>query len=155
MLKRSILSFSILFTTSLLFANNAVPSEPQQTGKIQQQEIDLNKFQNEEVLKMAVAELSKNVPQKIDQYTTLVDVTKKDLTLIYVYEINTGAKSDDAVRNEDHARMRQAVTKGTCQSSKRFLESGISLSYLYNSAKSKEILFQIDVSRKDCPQLGH
>ncbi len=150
--KQFILSLSLLFATSVLFAATTAPVLPLETGKIKQEDVDLNKFQNQEVLKMAVAELSKNVPQEIDQYTTLVDVTKKDLTLIYIYEINTGAKSDEAVRTEDHARMRQAVTQGTCQSSKRFLESGISLSYIYNSAKSKEKLFVIDVTRADCPQ---
>ena len=108
-------------------------------------------LQNKEILKMAVSEISKNLPQKIDQYTTLVDVKADDLTLSYIHEVNTGAKSDEAVRNEDHARMRSAITKGTCSSSKRFLESGISLSYVYNSEKSKEKLFQIDVSQKDCP----
>ena len=108
-------------------------------------------LQNKEILKMAVSEISKNLPQKIDQYTTLVDVKADDLTLRYIHEVNTGAKSDEAVRNEDHARMRSAITKGTCISSKRFLESGISLSYVYNSEKSKAKLFQIDVSQKDCP----
>lgn len=153
--KQLILSLSILFTTSLLFAAETLPSlqGQLQAGKIKQEEIDLNKFQNTEVLKMAVVELSKDLPQKIDAYTTLVDVTKKELTLIYVYEINTGVKSDEAVRAEDHERMRQAVTAGTCQSSKRFLDSGISLSYLYNSAKSKAELFQIDVKKEDCPNL--
>lgn len=149
--KRLILSLGILFATSSLYASNTTSSEAQQPNKIRQQEVDLNKFQNEEVLKLAVKELSKNVPQKIDSYTTLIDVTSKDLSLIYVYEIHTGAKSDEAVRSEDQVRMRKAVTKGTCESSKRFLESGISLSYLYLSSKSKEKLFQIDVSQKDCP----
>ena len=149
--KQFILLFSILFSISVLMATTDM-QQPQQTGKIKQEEVDLNVFQNLEVLKLAVAELSKNVPKKIDKYTTLVDVTSKDLTLIYVYEINTGGKSDETVRKEDHQRMRDAVMNGTCQSSKRFLKSGISLSYLYNSAVSKEKLFQFDVSQKDCPE---
>ncbi len=152
MRKRFVLLVSILFSLSALMASTDIQQKPQKAETIKQEEVDLNVFQNLEVLKLAVAELSKNVPKKIDKYTTLVDVTSKDLTLIYVYEINTGGKSDETVRKEDHQRMRDAVTDGTCQSSKRFLKSGISLSYLYNSAVSKEKLFQFDVSQKDCPK---
>jgi hypothetical protein len=141
---------AILFAASVLSAADTLSSQPPETGKIMRQDVDLNKFQNSEVLKLAVAELSKDLPRKIDEYTTLVDVRKSDLTLVYVYEINTGAKSDDAVRKEDHNRMRRAVTEGTCRTSKRFLDSGISLSYLYNSAKSKKKLFRFDISKKDC-----
>jgi len=126
--------------------------QPQKAETIQQEEVDLNVFQNLEVLKLAVVELSKDTPKEIDKYTTLIDVTSKDLTLIYIYEINTGVKSDETVRKEDHQRMRDAVTTGTCRSSKRFLKSGISLSYLYNSAVSKEKLFQFDISQKDCSE---
>ncbi len=148
--KQFILLFSIFFSISVLVATTDM-QQAQQMGKIKQEEINLNVFQNLEVLKMAVEELSKGTPQKIDKYTTLVDVTSKDLTLIYIYEIKTGGKSDEAVRKEDHERMRNAVTNGVCRSSKRFLESGISLSYLYNSAVSKEKLFQFNISQKDCP----
>ena len=144
------LAAALLFAASMLSAGSTTSSQPPKTGKVVGQEVDLNKFQNSEVLKLAVKELSKDLPRKIDAYTTLVDVRKNDLTLVYVYEINTGAKSDDAVRKEDHERMRRALTEGTCRTSKRFLESGISLSYLYNSAKSKEKLFQFDISRKEC-----
>ena len=149
--KLTSLLLGMTLCVSTLSANATAPSKLQPTAGMKQQEVDLNAFQNKEVLKMAVAELSKGVPQKIDKYTTLVDVTSKDLTLIYVYEINTGVKSDDAVRKEDHGRMQRAIMKGACKSSKRFLESGISLSYLYNSAASKAKLFQFDVSLKDCP----
>jgi len=153
MLKRSLFPLSIFFISSMLYATQTVAPATPETTKIKQQEVDLATFQNEEVLRFAVLELSKNVPKVIDKYTTLVDVTKKGLSLVYVYEINTGSKSDAAVRKEDHERMRRAVTQGTCKSSKRFLQSGIALSYLYNSAKSKEKLFQIDVRKKDCPSL--
>ncbi|OQX60221.1 MAG: hypothetical protein B5M52_00625 [Helicobacteraceae bacterium 4484_230] len=144
------ISFGILATASLLIADASSPVQSAQTGKMVRQEVDLNKFQNSEVLKLAVKELSKDLPRKIDAYTTLVNVRKENLTLVYVYEINTGAKSDEAVRKEDHERMRLAVTDGTCRTSKRFLDSGISISYLYNSAKSKKKLFQFDISRKEC-----
>jgi hypothetical protein len=149
--KRSIFTLGILFSISILMANEPTPSRPEQAVIIKQQDVDLNLFQNKEVLKMAVEELSKSVPQKVDEYTTLVDVTSRDSTLVYVCEINTGAKSDEAVRKEDNDRMKRAITRGTCNTSQRFLNSGISLSYLYRSAKTKEKLFQFDVSKKDCP----
>jgi len=151
MRKRFVLLVSILFSLSSLMASADV-QQPQKAETIQQEEVDLNVFQNLEVLKLAVVELSKDTPKEIDKYTTLIDVTSKDLTLIYIYEINTGGKSDETVRKEDHQRMRDAVTTGTCRSSKRFLKSGISLSYLYNSAVSKEKLFQFDISQKDCSE---
>ncbi len=147
MLKYSILILSLFFTATL------ASTTPLPSSKIQHKEVDLNVFQNLEVLRLAQAELSKNLPKEIDPYTTLISVTTKDLTLIYTYEINTGSKSDEAVQKEDHARMKNAVTIGTCRSSQRFLESGISLSYLYKSAKSKVKLFQFNVSKKDCPNL--
>ena len=148
MLKYSTLILSLLFSATL------ATTTPLASTKIQRQDVDLNVFQNKEVLRLAQAELSKNLPRKIDPYTTLIAVTTKDETLIYTYEINTGAKSDASVRKEDHSRMKKALTQGTCRTSQRFLQSGISLSYIYNSAKSKAQLFRFDVSKKDCPNLG-
>ncbi len=147
MLKYSTLILSLFFSATL------ATTTPLSTPKIQQKEVDLGVFQNLEVLRLAQAELSRNLPRKIDPYTTLISVTTKDETLIYTYEINTGSKSDEAVQKEDHTRMKDAVTLGTCRSSQRFLKSGISLSYFYKSAKTKAKLFQFDVSKKDCPNL--
>ncbi|MDO8454800.1 MAG: hypothetical protein Q7S59_09540, partial [Sulfurimonas sp.] len=73
-----------------------------------------------------------------------------ELTLLYTFEINTGAKSDETLRNEDKSRMQKAVVTGICQSSSKFLEAGINTSYIYISAKSKAPLFQFDVTQKDC-----
>ncbi len=147
MFKYSAFIISVFY--SLTFANT--PIQTQQ--KLQQQEVDLSKFQTSEVLRFAKEELSKQLPQKIDPYTTLVDISTKDSTLIKTYEINSGVKSDEAIIKEDHSRMKQAITQGTCQTSQRFLKSGISLSYIYISAKSKVKLFQFDISKKDCPNL--
>ena len=147
MLKYSALIVSIFFSVAL--AN----STPLTQTKLQQKEVDLNTFQNKEVLRLAREELSKHLPQKIDKYTALTDVSIKDLTLIKTYEINTGSKSDESVQKEDHNRMKKAITKGTCQTSQRFLKSGISLSSIYISAKSRIKLFQFDISEKDCPNL--
>lgn len=108
------------------------------------------KMQNRKIAALAAEELSKTLPQTIDKYTQLVDVKNEDLTLVYVFEINTGSKSDEMVKKEDHARMQSAVTYGVCHSSQRFLEAQINISYLYQSAKSKVELFRFDIEQADC-----
>ena len=113
------------------------------------------KVQNRKIAALAAEELSKTLPQTIDKYTELVDIKNDDLTLMYVFEINTGSKSDEMVQKEDHARMQSAVTYGVCRSSQRFLEAQINISYLYQSAKSKAKLFQFDISQADCIEGTH
>ena len=106
--------------------------------------------QNKQIVQLAATEMNKTLPQTIDKYTTLTKIEGKETTILYTYEINTGAKSDEAVQKEDRTRMKEAVTYGICQSSKRFLDAKINISYLYISAKSKVELFHFDVSQKDC-----
>jgi len=108
--------------------------------------------QNIEIVRLASEELQNGLPQKVDKYTMLQEVKGKDTTLIYVFEINTGAKSDETVIKEDKSRMKKAVTSGICQSAKRFLDAQIDITYMYRSATSKAELFQFDVSQKDCPR---
>lgn len=139
-----------LFVLScLLMGTSLLPAEG-----IKKQELPVSQLQkqNRHIVKLASEEMSKTLPQTVDKYTRLMKVEGKDTTLTYVFEINTGAKSDEAVRKEDRTRMQKAVTKGICQSSKRFLDANIDISYLYNSAASKEKLFQFDVSKDDCPE---
>ena len=108
--------------------------------------------QNRQIVKLASEEISKTLPQKVDKYTNLLKVEGKGTTLLYIFDINTGAKSDEAVINEDHSRMEKAVTKGICKSSKRFLDAEISISYRYISASTQKTLFQFDVSKSDCDE---
>ncbi len=108
------------------------------------------KVQNRKIVGLVVEELSKDLPKTIDQFTQFVSITSDDLTLIYIFEINTGVKSDETVRKEDHSRMQSAVTNGVCRSSQRFLDAQINISYLYNSAKTKAKLFQFDITQADC-----
>jgi len=109
--------------------------------------------QNREIVRLASEELSKTLPQDVDKYTKLMAVEGKDTTMVYIFEINTGAKSDETVRKEDRTRMQKAVTKGICKRNKRFMDAEISISYVYRSAASKETLFQFDVNKTDCEQL--
>ena len=108
------------------------------------------KAQNTKIAKLAAKEISNTLPQKIDKYTTLTSMKSDETTIIYIFEINTGAISDESVKKEDHSRMEKAVKAGVCQSSKKFLEAGIKTSYIYKSAKSKAKLFQFNISQKDC-----
>jgi len=48
--------------------------------------------------------------------------------------------------------MQKAVTMGICQSSRRFIEAQINISYIYIGAKSKAELFRFDVTQADCPK---
>ena len=108
------------------------------------------KVQNRKIVGLVVEELSKDLPKTVDQYTQFVGIKSDDLTLIYIFEINTGVKSDESIQKEDHSRMQSAVTQGVCRSSQRFLDAQINISYLYQSAKTKDKLFQFDITQADC-----
>ena len=133
--KTAIIISSFLALSSTLFADEMA---------------DKIKVQNQEVVKLAAKELSSQLPQKIDNFTQLMNIEAKDETLIYTFEINATNKSDDMIIKEDRSRMKKAITEGICNSSKKFLENGIYISYTYTSAKSKKELFRFDVSQKDC-----
>jgi hypothetical protein len=108
------------------------------------------KSQNTTIAKMFAEEISKTLPQKIDKYTSLVSVANQKSNILYTFEINSGSKSDEAIRKEDRTRMHKAVQNGICKSSEKFLEAGINISYIYISAISKEHLFQFDIKQEDC-----
>lgn len=111
------------------------------------------KAQNKQIASLAAAELSKSLPQTIDKYTKLITVKADGATLVYNYEIDITPKSDETVKKEDHSRMKEAVTRGTCNNSKRFLEADIALRYVYTSAKTKAELFQFNVNQESCFKL--
>ena len=120
--------------------------------KIQTKELPKEQMQKQKstIVKLAAQELSKTLPQTIDKYTTLIKVEEKDANLLYIFEINTGTKSDEMIRKEDRKRMEEAITNGICRSSKRFLEAQIKISYIYTSKATKEKLFHFDVTQSDC-----
>ncbi len=142
-MKKSLLAFSIIMTLSQsTFAEG-----------IKQQDLPVEEMQKQkrEIVKLSSEEISKTLPQTVDKYTTLTTVQGKDTTLVYTFEINTGAKSDETVKKEDRTRMQKAVTTGICQSAKRFIDAQINISYIYISANTKVELFRFDVTRADCP----
>ncbi len=108
------------------------------------------KAQNVTVAEMSAEALSKDLPHKIDKYTTLQTITNKEANLIYTFFINNSSKSDEAIKKEDKSRMEKAITVGVCQSAKRLLEAKINITYIYSSAKTKAELFRFNISQKDC-----
>ncbi|RLA77216.1 MAG: hypothetical protein DRG30_00775 [Epsilonproteobacteria bacterium] len=116
----------------------------------EESQADKVKRQNIEVVKKAAEEIVGKLPQKVDNYTQLVNIVAKGENLIYTFEINTATKKDETVITEDRDRMQSAVVKGLCHSSKRFFDSGVQISYIYNSKISKKRLFQFDVARQLC-----
>ena len=123
-----------------------------QNMQMKYQDLPLSKMQkqNREIASMAAKEISKSLPQKIDKFTTLQSIKNKNTTLIYTFVINDPAKSDDAIIQQDHSRMQKVVVDGVCKTSKRFLQAGINISYLYISAKSKKVLFKFDITKEKC-----
>jgi len=143
--KKSFLALGIILTLSQFSFGEGLQT---QTKDLPNEEM---KKQNREIVKLSSEEISKTLPQTVDKYTTLTTVEGKDTTLIYTFEINTGAKSDEAVKKEDRTRMQKAVTTGICQSAKRFIDAQINISYIYISANSKAELFRFNVTQADCP----
>ncbi len=109
-------------------------------------------MQNHQILEMMHSELSKGLPKKIDAYTTLVGVEVEDQTLIYIYTIHTGAKSDASIRRDDMPRMKKAIIQGECRRSKIHFENGMNIEYRYRNAVSNAELFRIEITYENCRQ---
>ena len=141
----------LLYALMVFIASVSAKEMQMQTQEFPQEEL---KKQKVLIASMAAKELSKTLPQEIDKYTTLLSIKNSDATLVYTFAINTGAKSDEAIIKEDHSRMQRVVTHGVCQSSARFLDAGINISYVYISAKSKKPLFRFDITKERCKNLA-
>ncbi len=144
-MKKIFLFWGIL---SILGLNASVPELKTKIEEFPAKEM---KKQNAEIVRLSSEEISKTLPQKVDKYTTLTKVVGENATLIYTFEINTGSKSDEAVKKEDKSRMQKAITTGVCQSASKFLDAEVKIRYIYLSAKSKAELFYFDIAQADCP----
>ena len=142
-MKKTLLVLSIITTLSQSLFAEGIKQEDLPVAEMQKQK--------REIVKLSSEEIAKTLPQTVDKYTVLTKVEGKDTTITYTFEINTGAKSDEAVKKEDRTRMQKAVTTGICQSASKFLQAQINISYIYISAKSKTELFRFDVTQADCP----
>jgi hypothetical protein len=112
--------------------------------------VDRIRQQNLHVVKMAVEGIGKTLPQKVDEYTTMVGIESNGTRLIYTFEVDAGPKSDETLRKEGAERMAPIVRHGICKSAKRFLQAGIDISYRYRSKASKAEILRVDVTEKDC-----
>jgi len=139
------LLLSIIFILTLSYSKGIIKGE-------QEYPSDKFKEQNSQIIKMVVSEISKSLPQKVDKYTTMINIKDENLTLIYTFEINASPKSDKAIIKEDKPRMQKAITKGVCQTSKRFLDADISLAYKYKSATTKKELFTFLITKEKCQE---
>ncbi len=108
------------------------------------------KRQNKTIVKMAAEDISEHLPQKVDKFTTMVGVDHNGTNLIYIYELNVPGKKDEDLIKEGKKRMTSQLKRSSCVSAKRFLQSDITLSYIYKSFKSKKTLFRVDVNKSDC-----
>ncbi len=142
-MKKILILTNILFLSSVVIADK-LPIKNQDVSPAQLQK------QNKEIVQLVAKEESKTLPQKIDKYTTAISVKAKDTSLIYTFEINTGAKSDQAIIKEDHSRMEKAIIKGVCKRSRRFMNAKISKIYIYKSAISKKELFKFTINQAKC-----
>ncbi|WP_083568777.1 hypothetical protein [Arcobacter sp. LA11] len=145
----------LLFTVLALFAINnfgfAKDELPKTTDPAAQAKADQQlKLQNKEIVKLVVEEIGKKLPQKVDDYTQFVSIKSEGLRLISTFEIDTAPKSDEAVIKNDKPRMEKFIKQGICQSSKRFLQSDINITYVYANALTKKELFRFAMTKDDC-----
>ncbi|MCW9027061.1 MAG: hypothetical protein OQJ77_07060 [Thiovulaceae bacterium] len=141
---------NLFLVLSIIVSTIMAKEIPTRTGEFPKEQM---KIQAKEIAQRAAFSMNQGLPQTIDEYTQLVSVKAEDVTMVFSFEINTGAKSDEAVKKEDHSRMQKAVTVGVCQQSRKFLEAGINTSYIYASSKSKDVLFRFDISIDKCKGL--
>lgn len=136
-------ALALLTLATLLFADANLQNKELSAKEIEKQNIT--------IAKLAAQEITKSLPQIIDKYTTITACKAEKNSLIYLYEIKS-KKSDETIQKEDHSKMGDAITKGTCTSSQRFLESNISITHQYISATSKKKLFEFHVNQENCPK---
>ena len=139
----------IIATIFLLNQANAVEIQTQ----TKDYPIDKLKEQNRQIVKMVVEEVGKTLPQQVDKYTKITKLRDENLTLIYTFEINSTKQSDQEIKQKGESKMKDRIIKGVCKSSKRFIDSDISLVYEYISAKSKQELFSFKIDKKLCKEL--
>ncbi|QOY52872.1 hypothetical protein [Candidatus Sulfurimonas baltica] len=132
----------ILFLTIVTFATDM---------KMQNKElVDYTTIQNKFIIDVDEPANSQTLPKQIDRYTKLVNIKTGNSKLVYIYEIDTNSQTDEAVKLEDRATMKEAIIRGTCISSKQLLEANISLQYLYKSSRTKKELFNFQVNHESC-----
>ncbi|RUM73410.1 MAG: hypothetical protein DSZ11_05920 [Sulfurovum sp.] len=143
----------LLLTVVIMISSLSYATEVIKDG--QEYPMDKMREQNQKIIKMVVEEVSKGLPQKVNKYTQMINIRDENLTLIYTFEINAAPKSDETIRKEGKKKMEKYVSKGICQSSKKFLDVGVTISYEYLSASTKKELFTFTLTQKICKKLKY
>jgi len=140
-----------LATLSLgAYAQAMKPFNPQiQTGG--DLSVDKMREQNLIVVKKAAEGIGETLPQKVDAFTKLIAIDANGTRLIYTFEVNTGAKSDETMRQEG-VKMAPRILTGMCGSAERFIDADISLTYRYLSSASNQEVLRVDADKKICPE---
>jgi hypothetical protein len=141
------IKISILLLVSYVLFAQSLPVKNQDVSPQQLQK------QNTEIAKLVATELSKDLPKIVDKFTKFTKIEAIDANLIYTFEINAGAKSDESIIKNDKKRMEKGVTSGICKSSKRFMDALITITYIYRSAATGSKLFQFDIDQQKCYKL--
>jgi len=115
------------------------------------QDANKQKQQNLEIVQKAVEGIGENLPQKVDRYTTLTGIESNGTRLIYIFEVDGGVRTDEALREDGKKRMAPVIKAGICSGSKRFLQADIEIRYRYLSKRSHAEILRVDVSKKACP----
>ena len=111
--------------------------------------IDKLREQNLNVVQKAVEGIGEHLPQKVDAYTNLVAIDSNGTKLIYIFEVQSGPQSDEAMKQKGQ-KMTPRIKKGICLSSKRFLQADISIKYRYVSSATKNEVLAVDVNKSQC-----
>ena len=102
-----------------------------------------------ELMKEAEKEIRKKLPIKVDEQTTIVEVSIRGSTLIYHHVLNLAAKELDL--NEVMPRMNKQIKNVACnQKSMRWaMENGVSYTYSYKD-KYNKFITEFNVHISDC-----
>lgn len=103
---------------------------------------------NQELIQQSVSQIksSTQLPQKVDDITTLTDISAQPNAIRYIYVIS-GADTS-ALSN---ASLKSHLVTGVCQNSdtKNILDRNINMEYSYSVQNSPETYF-VSISKSDC-----
>ena len=103
-MKKLLSIISILLLSSPIYATDVIKDG-------QEYPVEKLREQNKQIIQMVVEEISKTLPQKVDKYTDMTNIRDENLTLIYTFEINTGSKSDEAVKKRTNLEWKKPSPK--------------------------------------------
>jgi hypothetical protein len=96
----------------------------------------------------AEAKASLTLPKRLNDVTTLVDITSEQNTIHYHYVLN-----DVDVSKISDSLLKNNLTPSVCQNvdTKNLLDKGIDMGYSYNIENASESFF-VSITKSDCSQ---